>query len=148
MAKWQCHFPLHMGSQIQIPPSTYGHQLPAGFCFQIPPPSNWIPGNTLQCGTEVLRFCCSPPVSCRHLWLSSSPSSQQQRLHPHFQCRPVRVHSSNNWGQTVLNSYPANCNLPALSAHISTLLASSMPAATCRLPEAPWLEATRAQHLS
>lgn len=74
-------FPLHMGSEMQIPPSTYGHQLPAEFCFQIPSPSNWIPGNILQCGTEVLRFCCSPPVSCRRFWLSSSLSLQQHCTH-------------------------------------------------------------------
>lgn len=74
-------FPLHMGSEMHIPPSTYGHQLPAEFCFQIPSPSNWIPGNILQCGTEVLWFCCSPPVSCRHFWLSSSLSLQQHCTH-------------------------------------------------------------------
>lgn len=94
----------------------------------------------------------TPPVFLQTFLAQPKPVSEAP-LHGCFQSRPARVHfpsHPNNWGQTLLKNYPANCSLPKLSTHISPLLASSTMSAyslACRPPEVPQLEATRAQHL-
>lgn len=141
-SQWQCHFHFTWALKCRShpPPMDTSCQLGSASKFHPLQSGSLATSSSVALSAAVLLL----PSCLLQTFLAQLKPVFAAALHPHFQCRPVCVHSPNNWGQTLLNSYPADCNLPALCAHISPLLASSM----CRPPEAPQLEATSAQHLS